>query len=324
MLQIAVLDDYQHVARSLANWDSIPGAQVQFLHDALQGPGALTERLRPFDVLVTMRERTLFPAAVLEGLPKLKLVSGTGRAQSHVDLEAATRLGIVVCGTGGSASGASTAELTWALILACTRHISWEHRQLRRGKWQTSVGNGLEGKTLGVLGLGRIGTRVAHVAQAFGMRVIAWGPTLTGERAAQHGVTFVSWDSLFAGADVLTIHARLTDLSRGWVTARELGLMKPAAYLVNTARAAIVDQAAQLEALRNGRIAGAGLDVYDQEPLPPDHPLLSLDNVVLTPHLGYVTREALAEFYQGAIENVRAWQAGAPANVQNPEVVEKP
>ena len=323
MLRIAVLDDYQHVATELAGWDSIPDARVQLFHDTVQETKALVERLRPFEVLVTMRERTRFPAAVLEGLPNLKLISGTGRAQSHVDLAAATRLGIVVCGAEGGASGGSTAELTWALILACVRHVPWEDRQLRQGRWQTSAGMGLEGKTLGILGLGRIGTKVAHVAQAFGMRVIAWGPTLTLERAAQHNVAFVSWDELFANADVVTIHARLTDLSRGWVTTRELGLMKPTAYLINTARAAIVDQAALRSALRNGAIAGAGLDVFDQEPLPPDHPLLSLDNVVLTPHLGYVTREALAEFYRGAIENVRAWQAGAPANVQNPEVVGK-
>jgi phosphoglycerate dehydrogenase-like enzyme len=323
MLHIAVLDDYQRVAAELADWSSIADAQVQFFHDTVQEADALVQRLNPFEVLVTMRERTRFPASVLERLPDLRLISGTGRAQSHVDLAAATRLGIIVCGTGGDASGASTAELTWALILACVRHLSWEDRQLRHGGWQTTVGRGLEGMTLGILGLGRIGTRVAHIGQAFGMRVIAWGPTLTPERAAQHGVTYVSWESLFADADVVTIHVRLSDMSRGWVTVRELEMMKPTAYLVNTARSAIIDQVALLEALRQGKIAGAGLDVYDQEPLPPGHPLLSLDNVVLTPHLGYVTREALAQFYRGAIENVRAWRAGAPANVQNPEVASK-
>ena len=323
MLRVAVLDDYQQIAGEMADWGSISGARVQFFHDSLQEPEALAERLQPFDVLVTMRERTRLPATLLERLPRLKLVSGTGRAQSHVDLEAATRLGIVVCGTGGSASGGSTTELAWALILASTRRITRENLQMRRGKWQTTVGVGLEGKTLGVLGLGRIGTRVAQIGQAMGMRVIAWGPTLTWERAAQHQVELVPWDALFSGSDVLTIHARLTDLSCGWVTARELRLMKPSAYLVNTARAAIVDQEALLEALHKKRIAGAGLDVYEEEPLPPDHPLLALDNVVLTPHLGYVTREALAEFYHGAIENVRAWQAGAPVNVQNPEVMRR-
>ena len=323
MLRVAVLDDYQLTAQELADWGSLPDAQVQFFRDVVQERKALVERLRPFDVLVTTRERTRFPAPVLEGLPNLKLISGTGRGQAHVDLEATTRLGIVVCGTGGGASGASTAELTWALILDCLRHVSWEGQLLRKGGWQSRIGVGLEGKTLGIMGMGRIGTKVAHVAQAFGMRVNAWGPTLTQERAAENRVTFVSWESLFADADVVTIHVRLTDLSRGWVTARELALMKPTACLINTARSAIVDQEALLDALRRGTIAGAGLDVYDEEPLPSGHPLLSLDNVVLTPHLGYATREVLAEFFHGAIENIKAWQSGMPANVVNPEVLGK-
>ena len=321
-MRVAVLDDYQDVASGLADWNAIPDAQVEFFRGPIGEPGQLVSILQPFQVLVTTRERTRLPVAVLEGLPNLRLIAGTGRNQPHVDMDAATRLGIVVCGTEGGGSGASTAELTWGLILACVRHISWEDRQLRQGRWQTRLGTGVEGKALGILGLGRIGTKVARGAQAFGMRVNAWGPTLTRERAAEHGVTYVSWEGLFADADVVSVHLRLTDLSRGWVTSRELGLMKPTAYLINTARAAIVDQAALVGALRSGTIAGAGLDVFDEEPLPHDHPLLSLDNVVLTPHLGYASQETLAEFFQGAIENIQAWVKGGPRNVLNQALLE--
>jgi len=271
-----------------------------------------------------MRERTRFPAEVLEGLPNLRLISGTGRRQSNVDIATATRLGITVCsGAGGGGSAGSTAELTWALILSCFRHLALEDREIRQGHWQTRLGSGLEGKALGILGLGRIGTRVAKIGQAFGMHVISWGPTLTRERAKEHGVTYVSWEGLFSDADVLSIHVTLSDLSRGWVGAKEFGLMRPTAYLINTARSAIVDQSALLDALGNGSIAGAGLDVYDEEPLPPGDPMLGLDNTVLAPHLGYATRESLAAFYRDAIANVIAWQAGSPVNVENPDVLKK-
>ena len=325
-IRIAVLDDYQGAAPGLADWAAIADAEVTFFNDTLKDPDALVERLAPFDVLVTTRERTRFPGSVLERLPNLKLISGTGRRQAHVDMETATRLGIVVTGTGGgggaaaanaSGSGDATTELTWGLIIALTRNIAWENQRLREGQWQTRLASGLAGKTLGVLGMGRIGTNMATIGSAFGMRVIAWGPTLTPERAEASGAQYVSWEGLFSDADVLSIHVPLTDLSRGWVGAHEIGLMKPTSFFVNTARAPIVDTDALVAALREGRIAGAAMDVYDEEPLPAGHPLLALDNVVLTPHLGYATRESLAGFMEGAAANIVAWAAGEPTNVMD-------
>ena len=318
-IRIAVLDDYQGAARELADWGAIDGAFVEFFADTLTDTDALVARLAPFDALVTMRERTRFPAALLERLPNLKLVSGTGRRQAHFDLDAATRLGIVVTGTGSP--GDSTAELTWGLIIAVTRNVAWEDARIREGRWQTRLGSGLRGKTLGIMGMGRLGTAMAKIAPAFGMDVIAWGPTLTPERAAAGGARYVAWDELFGGADVLSIHVPLTDLSRGWIGGRELALMKPTSYLINTARGPIVQTDALVAALRERRIAGAAIDVYDEEPLSATHPLLGLDNVVLTPHLGYATRETLEVFYAEAVENVRAWQAGAPTQVLNEAVL---
>ena len=325
MPRVAVLDDYLRVAHRLVDWTSIPDGQVEFFHDSVHDAGALARRLRSFDVLVTIRERTRLTRDVLERLPELKLVAGTGRFQSHVDLAAATRLGIVVTGTGGGERSAdSTTELTWGLILACMRHIPWEDRQLRHGMWQTRLGQGLVDKTLGILGMGRIGARVARVGKAFGMRVQAWGPTLSQQRAAEHGARYVAWDHLFAGSDIVTVHLLLTEQSRGWIGPQELALMPHHAYLINTARSAIVQQQALLNALQTGRIAGAGLDVYDEEPMEPNNPLLDLDNVVLTPHLGYTTAEVLRGFFAGAIDSVRSWQAGNPVHVQNPKVLEGP
>lgn len=323
MTRIAILDDYLHIAAEAADWTSLE-AEVAFFHDTLRDAEALVERLAPFDAIVTMRERTLFPRALLERLPNLKLLAGTGRRQNNVDLEAATELGIPVCiTTGGGAHGNTTAELTWALILALSRHVAWEDAQLRQGRWQTRRAEGLGGKTLGIMGLGRIGTVVARYARAFEMDLIAWGPTLDAQRAARHGAERVEWDALFARADILTIHVPLSDRSRGWVGARELGLMKASAFLINTSRGPIVQQEALLDALRTHRIAGAGLDVYDEEPLPKDHPLLSLDNVLLTPHLGYSTGEMLTQFYADSLDNLRAWIAETPINVLNTEVLER-
>ena len=279
MVRIAVLDDYQGTARELADWDSIPGAKLTFFSEHVSDAGALAAMLEPFDVVQMMRERTQLQADVLERLPKLKLLSGTGGRHPHVDVDAATRLGIVLTGTSGGSE--STPELVWGLIIGVMRNLYREDSEMRAGRWQTRIGPGLAGKTLGILGMGRIGTRTATTAQAFGMSVIAWGPTLTPERAAASNATFVSFDELFAGSDVLTIHVPLTDLSRGWIGERELGLMKPTAYLINTSRGPIVQEAALVDALRNGTIAGAALDVYDEEPLRPDHPLLALENVML-------------------------------------------
>ena len=319
MVQIAVLDDYQAIASGLADWDSIPGAEVTFFSEHVTDPDALATMLAPFDVVQMMRERTQLQGPLLERLPKLKLLSGTGGRHPHLDVETATRLGIVVTGTTGGSE--STPELVWGLMIGLMRDLPQQDREMRAGRWQTRVGPGLGGKTLGILGMGRIGTRTAATAQAFGMNVIAWGPTLTAERAAASNATFVSFDELFAQSDVLTIHVPLTDLSRGWIGERELGLMKPTAYLINTSRGPIVRESALVAALQKGTIAGAALDVYDEEPLPAGHPLLGLDNVMLSPHLGYASLEGLANFYGQAVDNIKAWVAGEPTKVLNEDAL---
>ena len=319
MTRIAILDDYLHLAEGSADWASLPVESIDIFDNTILDEDALVERLAPFEVLVTTRERTRFPADLLERLPNLKLIAGTGARQANIDMDAANRLGITVCITGSLPTrGNSTSELTWALILAVTRHIAIEDRQMRAGQWQTRPAEGIGGKTLGVLGMGRLGSLVAGYGKAFDMDVIAWGPTLDAERAALHGATYVSWDELFSQSDVLSIHVPLTDLSRGWVTEREFGLMKPSSYLVNTSRGPIVDEPALLAALKNDEIAGAALDVYDIEPLPVDHPLLELDNVLLAPHLGYSTGDTIRHFMAASLENVDAWLKGSPINIFNP------
>ena len=314
MTRIAILDDYQGVAMQMADWDSLPdGCQVEAFHDHVADMAVLADRLRDFDILCIMRERTPFRRDMLSRLPNLKLLVTTGMRNASVDVAAAQELGIAVCGIAGSAH--TTPELTWGLILALQRHICAEHRAMKAGAWQTTVGRGLAGSTLGLLGLGRLGSDVARVGRAFRMNLIAWSENLTAERAAEHGATRVEKDELFAEADVLSIHLLLSARSRGLVGARELGLMKPSAVLVNTSRGPIVDEAALVEALRDGTIAGAGLDVYDTEPLPRGHPLRSLDNAVLTPHLGYVTADTFAVMYPQTLECVQAWLAGNPVRV---------
>jgi len=316
MTRIAVLDDYWQVASDLADWDSLPGVDVDFFHDTLLDHDALVARLLPYEVLVTTRERTRFPRAILTRLPNLKLIAGTGGRQANVDMSATGELGIIVCITGGGAGrGNATAELAWGLILGVTRGIAWEDAQMRQGKWQTRVAEGLGGKTLGILGMGRLGTRVSQYGNFFDMDVIAWGPTLDAERAAVNDVELVSWGDLYARSDILSIHVPLTDLSRGWVTSKELGLMKPSAFLVNTSRGPIVVEDDLVAALRDRQFAGAALDVYDVEPLPADHPLLKLDNVLLAPHLGYSTKSTLRNFFVESVKNVQAWLAGDPINV---------
>ena len=321
MMKVAVLDDYLHLAEDAANWNSLD-AEVSFFYDTILDEDALVARLLPFDVLVTTRERTRLPESVLTRLTNLKFIAGTGGRQGHIDLDLATKLGIPVCGTrGAGARGNATAELTWALVLATMRHLVWEDKQVRQGHWNTRVAESVGGKTLGILGLGRIGSVVAKFGQVFEMDVIAWGPTLDAERAGKQGVEYVSWDDLFSRSDVLSIHVPLSDLSRGWVTEREFGLMKQTAFLINTSRGPIVKEKALLHALQNGDIAGAGLDVYDVEPLPKDHPFINLENVVLSPHLGYSTGTALKQFYIGSVENVQAWLNGKPTNVLNEDVL---
>jgi phosphoglycerate dehydrogenase-like enzyme len=310
-VRVAVLDDYWRMAEDAVDWESLDGASVDFFYDTLVDPAEIIERLMPYEVLVTTRERTRFPAEVLEGFPNLKLIAGTGARQANVDMEKAAELGVTVLNTSGSRGrGNSTAELAWALVLGVSRHIAWEDRQMREGKWQTRRAEGVGGKTLGILGMGKLGTRVAGYGNHFDMDVIAWGPTLDAERAEANGVRLVSFDELFEESDILSIHVPLTDLSRGWVTAREFGLMKDSAFLVNTSRGPIVDEGALISALSSGQIAGAALDVYDVEPVRVDHPLLKLDNVLLAPHLGYSTVSTIQVFMEQSLENVRGWLAG--------------
>ncbi|MGO8914956.1 MAG: D-2-hydroxyacid dehydrogenase family protein [Stellaceae bacterium] len=309
MMRVAILDDYQGVALKLADWQSLhPQAQMQAFIDHLDGLDALAQRLHTFEGIVAMRERTPFPRALFDRLPNLRLLVTAGMRNASIDLAAATEHKVQVCGT--DMLPYPTAELAWGLILALCRHIPREDRAVREGRWQTTLGIGLKGKTLGLLGLGRLGSQVARVGKAFGMETIAWSQNLTAERAADGGAALVSKEELFARADVVSIHLVLSPRSRGLVGEAELARMKPTAFLVNTSRGPIVDEAALLAALRAGRIAGAGLDVFEPEPLPRDHPVLQLDNVVLTPHLGYVTEEGYRLAYGHAVEDIRGFLEG--------------
>jgi phosphoglycerate dehydrogenase-like enzyme len=309
MMRVAILDDYQGVALALADWQSLhPQAQLQAFADHLDDLDALARRLHAFECVVVMRERTPFPRALFDKLPNLRLLITPGMRNASIDVAAATERKVQVCGT--DMLPYPTAELTWGLILALFRHIPAEDRAARAGRWQTTLGLGIKGKTLGLVGLGRLGAQVAHIGKAFGMEVIAWSQNLTAEHAAEAGAALVAKDDLFARADVVSIHLVLGPRSRGLVGAAELGRMKPAAFLVNTSRAPIVDEAALIAALSERRIAGAGLDVFEPEPLAKDHPLLTLDNTVITPHLGYVTEENYRLAYGQALEAIRAFLDG--------------
>ncbi|AXB41886.1 D-2-hydroxyacid dehydrogenase family protein [Amycolatopsis albispora] len=314
-MKIAILDDYQNVALSFADWDSL-GAEIEVFTEHIDDREELVRRLAGAEVVVAMRERTRFDEALLSRLPELKLLVSTGHRNAAIDVAAANRLGVVVSSTGYIAH--PTAEHTWALILAASRNLPAEFQSVRDGGWQRTVGTGLHGKTLGLLGLGRLGARVAKIGQAFGMETIAWSQNLTQERAAEHGVTAVSKDDLFRQSDVLSVHLVLSERSRGLVGAAEFALMKPTALLVNTSRGPIVDEAALLDALRGRTIRAAAIDVYDKEPLAADHPIRELDNAVLTPHIGYVTREVYEVFYGDAVEDIAAYQAGRPIRVMEP------
>jgi phosphoglycerate dehydrogenase-like enzyme len=312
-MKVAVLDDYQHVAQGIADWKRLD-AEVVFFHDHLDDEDAVAERLRPFEIVSIMRERTPFPRSLFEKLPNLRLLTTSGMRNLAIDVEAATERGVIVCGT--ESPGNSTMELTWALILSLVRRVPAEDRATRAGRWQTTLGEEIHGKTLGIIGLARIGSNVARIALAFGMKVIAWNPSLTQARAAEHGAELApSLDDLLRRADIVTIHVQLNERSRGLLGARELGLLKPTAYLVNTSRGPLVDEAALVTLLRERRIAGAALDVYDREPLPPDHPFLSLENTVLTPHLGYVSRQQYEMFYPQMVEDIAAWMRGEPIRI---------
>ncbi|CAM4116125.1 D-2-hydroxyacid dehydrogenase family protein [Bordetella tumulicola] len=317
-ISIALLDDYHDVAERYADWTTLgPQVRVQTFRDYLP-EAERAEALQPFDVIVAMRERTPFPATLIESLPKLRLLVTTGMRNLAIDMDACTRRGVVVCGApGGADANTATAELAWAHILALFKNLTTEDANMRRGLWQTGMPRPLAGKCLGVVGLGKLGTAVAQVGKAFGMTVQAWSPNLTPERAEEAGVTYVPKDALFADADVVSVHLILSDRTRHVVDADALAAMKPSAFLVNTSRAGLVDQEALLDALRKGRIAGAGLDVFDEEPLPPTDALRVLDNVVLTPHLGYVSAENFTAFYGNAVNAVQAWLAGKPVRVLN-------
>jgi phosphoglycerate dehydrogenase-like enzyme len=317
MARVAILDDYQNVARRMADWASLPaGTEVVVFADHVSEPDAVAKRLADFDAVIAMRERTPFPRALLERLPKLKLLVTTGMRNASIDVAAAIERGVTVCGTAGLPY--PTAELTWGLILGLFRRIPTEDRATREGRWQVSCGLGLNGKTLGVIGLGGLGSRVAKIGRAFEMDVIAWSQNLTAARCAEIGATLVTKDELLARSDVVSVHLVLGDRTRRLLGARELARMKPTAYLVNTSRGPIVDEAALVDAVRKGTIAGAGLDVYDEEPLPLDHPLRNLPNTVITPHLGYVTEEGYRIFYGHALEDVKGWLAGQPVRVLKP------
>jgi phosphoglycerate dehydrogenase-like enzyme len=321
-MKIAILDDYQQVALGMADWAAMPdGTGILAFREHFTSIERLAQALQGYDVVVAMRERTAFGQELLTLLPNLRLLVTTGMRNASIDLAAASGLGIVVSGTRGG--GPSTAELAWGIILSLLRHIPEERESVRRGNWQTTVGTDLKGKVLGLLGLGNLGTHMATVGNAFGMSVVAWSQNLTEDRAIQTNARLVSKDDLFSRSDVISIHLQLSERTRGLVGRRELGLMKPTAYLINTSRGPIVNDAALLEALQSRMIAGAGLDVFEPEPLPADNPLRRLDNVVMTPHLGYVTRETYATFYGDAVEDILAYLRGNPVRVLNPDVLGK-
>lgn len=314
--RIAILDDYVNAALKLAPWGSLPDCQAVVFDKYISGgDGQVTAALQDFDVIVCMRERTRLPAAVIDRLPRLKLIITTGARNASIDGAAARKRGIPVCGS--PMLGFAAGEHAWGLVMALARRIPMEDRAMKAGGWQKEFPVPMGGKTMGVFGFGRIGKQISGYARAFGMTVIAWSPSLTAATAAEHGVTRVERDRLFADSDFLSIQVTLNQGSRGSVGARELGMMKPTAYLVNTSRGPIVDEAALIQVLERGGIAGVGLDVFDIEPLPVDHPLRRFESAVLTGHTGYVSREAFEQGYRGAVEDIQAWLNGKPIRVLN-------
>jgi phosphoglycerate dehydrogenase-like enzyme len=311
----AVLDDYQNVALTLADWGKITGdVDVTVFNKPMSGPDVVHRALQDFHIVCMMRERTPFRRNTIEALPNLKLLITTGARNASIDMAAAAERGITVCSTGSF--GNPTTGIAFGLILELTRRIGFEHARLKAGElWQVTLGPDIEGMTLGVLGLGKLGQRVAGVAKAFGMTVIAWSQNLTPEKCKEAGIGYATKDELFRTADIVTIHLQLSDRTRGLVTAEELALMKPSAYLINTARGPIVEEKALIAALNERRIGGAGLDVFDTEPLPLDHPFRRMDNVVITPHLGYVSRQNYQKYFPDIVEDIRAFIDGKPVRV---------
>ena len=314
-MKIAVLDDYQGVAKTFADWRALEGAHDVhvFREHIAGGRDAVVAALQDFDVIAAMRERTVFDRATLEQLPNLKFMVTTGMRNSSIDMAYLKERGIACSGTAGRTQ--TTPELAWGLILAVARNIPLEDGNMRAGRWQQTIGLDLEDKTLGIVGLGRLGREMARIGQAFKMNVIAWSQNLTEAGAAEVGVRRVEKGALFAEADVVTVHYKHSERSTGLLGAAEFAAMKPTGIFVNTSRAAIIDMAALIETLQAGRIAGAGLDVYDDEPVPVDHPIRSCPRTVLTPHLGYVSHDTYRLFYAHTVENIEAWLAGAPVRV---------
>jgi D-3-phosphoglycerate dehydrogenase len=315
MVRAAILDDYQNVAMKFADWSGISkDVEIKVFNAPLDGPDAVIKALQGFAIVVGMRERTPFPRKVIEALPDLKLLITTGTRNNSFDVKACVERGVTVCGTG--AAGSPTTGIAFGLMLELTRRIGFENARLKAGEpWQVTIGRDLEGLTLGILGLGKLGQRSATVGKAFGMRTIAWSQNLTEEKAKAASADLVSKEDLFRNADFITIHLVLGDRSRGLVGAKELGLMKKTSYLINTSRGPIVDEKALIAALQNNAIAGAGLDVFDVEPLPLNHPFRKMDNVVITPHLGYVSEQNYRKYFPDIVEDIRAWLDGKPVRV---------
>lgn len=314
-MRCAVLDDYQNIALTMADWSRVTGdVEVTVFNKGLGDTDAVAKALQGFQIVCVMRERTAFPRALFEQLPDLKLLVTTGGRNAAIDISAAKDHGVVVCGTDGAKH--PTAELAIGLLIDLARNISVENARMKAGEaWQSTVGRDLFQHTIGILGLGNLGGRVAKVAQAFGMRVLAWSQNLTPERCEDIGVEYATREELLKQSDFVTIHMVLSDRSRGLIGAPELSLMKRTAYIINTSRGPIIDEAALITALQDGTIAGAGLDVFNTEPLPQDHPLRKLPNVILTPHLGYVTQDGYKKFYGGTVDAIRAWLDGKPVRV---------
>lgn len=313
MKRLAIIDDYQNVAMGMTDWSVLADdVEITVFDDHLDDEDALVERLGSFEIVCVMRERTPFPQSLLARLPNLEHLFTPGMGNASIDVDAARSQGVVVSGSPTLAH--PTAELAWGLIIALARSLPKEERATLDGQWQTTLGVGLRGKTLGIIGLGRIGSRVAAVGRAFGMDVVAWSRNLTPERCAEAGATYASKKDLLRRSDVVTIHLRLGNRTRSLISREEFRLMKDSAWLINTSRGPIVDEAALVEALEDGHIGGAGLDVFDTEPLPQDHPLRTAPNTVISPHLGFVTAENYRVFFDAAVRNIRAWLDGAPVN----------
>ncbi|MFY9768718.1 MAG: D-2-hydroxyacid dehydrogenase family protein [Xanthobacteraceae bacterium] len=314
-IRCAILDDYQNVALKVADWGKVKDrVEIKVFQEHLGGSEKVIAALQGFQIIVAMRERTAFPKTVLDALPDLKLLITTGMRNASIDTEAAKARGVTVCGTG--TFGNPTSGIAIGLMLELTRRIGYENARLRAGaSWQTTIGLDLEGMTLGIVGLGKLGTRTANIAKAFGMKVVAWSQNLTAEKCREAGVDYATKDDLFRQSDFITVHVVLSGRTRGLIGAAELGLMKPTAFLINTSRGPIIDEAALIAALRQRKIAGAGLDVFDVEPLPLDHPFRTMDNVVITPHLGYVSEQNYRRYFGDAIENIRGFLDGKPVRV---------